>query len=174
MQWESFALQRWLALSFHKINSPRKTSFVRPKPGNIFLFSLVETPETYHRRQQGCVATRQQLQLKTSPCSSAARWKEARSPRLAAILRCRRAADTPAPHNQLRSSIMRDTSGDAPPQLVDISLSFEHVTGCHMAHRDRPGPRHFPSLCETVQVNPLPRCFLFIYLFMNVAFIDID
>ena len=55
---------------------------------------------------------------------------------------------------------MRDTSGDAPTQLLNISLSFEHVTGCHKAHRDRPGPRHFPSLCETVQVNPLPRCYL--------------
>ena len=52
---------------------------------------------------------------------------------------------------------MRDTSGDAPPQLLNISLSFEHVTCCHKAHRDRPGPRHFPSLCEAVQVNPMPR-----------------
>ena len=48
---------------------------------------------------------------------------------------------------------MRDTSGDhdAPPQLLNISLSFEHTTGCHKAHRDCLGPRHFPSLCETVQ-----------------------
>ena len=46
---------------------------------------------------------------------------------------------------------MRDTAGDAPPQLLIISLSFEHVTGCHKAHRDRPGPRHVPSLCETIQ-----------------------
>ena len=55
---------------------------------------------------------------------------------------------------------MRDTrlSGDAPPQLLNISLGSEHVTGFHKAHRDRPDPRHFPSLCEAV--NPMPRCYL--------------
>ena len=55
---------------------------------------------------------------------------------------------------------MRDTSGGAPPQLLDVSLSFEHVTGFDQAHRIYPLPRHFPSLCEAVQVNPMPRCYL--------------
>ena len=55
---------------------------------------------------------------------------------------------------------MRDTSDDAPPQLLNNGLSFEHVTDCHRAHRDRPGGRHFPSLCEAVQVKPMPRCYL--------------
>jgi hypothetical protein len=64
------------------------------------------------------------------------------------------------PRSQLRPSIARDTSGDAPAQLLNISLSFEHVTGCYNAHRFSPGPRHFPSLCEAVQVNPMPRCYL--------------
>ena len=54
---------------------------------------------------------------------------------------------------------MRDTSGDAPPHSFIISLSFEHLVGYHEVHREFPGPRHFPSLCETVQVNPMPRCY---------------
>ena len=64
------------------------------------------------------------------------------------------------PRSQLRPSIARDTSGDAPPQLLNVSLSFEHVTGCRKAHRDRPGAQHFPSLCEAVQVNAMPRWYL--------------
>ena len=45
-------------------------------------------PETYHRHQQGCVATRQQLQLETRQCSGAERSKEARTLHLAGIERC--------------------------------------------------------------------------------------
>ena len=44
--------------------------------------------------------------------------------------------------------------------MLNISLSFEHVTGFDKAHRIYPLPRHFPSLCEAVQVNPMPRCYL--------------
>ena len=44
--------------------------------------------------------------------------------------------------HKLRPSIACDTRGDAPAQLLNISLSFEHVTGCYNAHRFSPGPRH--------------------------------
>ena len=65
-----------------------------------------------------------------------------------------------APRSQLRPSISRDTRGDALTQLLNNSLSFEHVTGFYKAHRIYLVPRCFRTLCKAVRVDPMPRCYL--------------
>ena len=66
----------------------------------------------------------------------------------------------PALPLQLRPSIACDTRGDALTQLLNISLTLEYVTGCYETHKTYPLLRHFPSLFEAVQVNPMPQCYL--------------
>ena len=136
----------------------KKTSFVRPKPGNIVFLFFSGTG-----RQNRNVASRVASPHASSPISSRS---------LAPVLRVRRGLD------YLAQQVSRDTNVlqrhclaflaanrgclscvgsflGAHPQLLSASLSFEHVTGCFNAHRDCPGPRHFPLLCESVQVNPM-------------------
>ena len=132
----------------------KKTSFVRPKPGSIvFSFSLVGTG-----RQNRNVASR----VASSHASSSSSSRS-----LAPVLRVWRRLDhlakqvspdtdvlqrhcSAASRSQPRLFISRALRGDAPPQLLSASLSFEYVTGCFNAHRDCPAHPVFFLLCKSV------------------------
>ena len=123
-------------------NSPKKTSFVRPKPGNIyFSFSLVVLGR-HNRNLASRVASphgsSSSSRLRRDPVLRVGRRLDHRAQQLSRDADVLQRHCSAGPRSQLRPSIARDTRGDAHPQLLIISLTLKHVTGCYNAHRFSP------------------------------------
>ena len=142
--------------------------FRTPKPGHIFFSISLVVRVSEGARQDRNVASRiasphaavSSSRLGRAPVLRVRRKLEHRAKQLSRDANALQRHRSAAPRSQLRPSISRDTRGDALTQLLNNSLSFEHVTGFYKAHKIYLVPRCFRTLCKAVRVGPMPRCYL--------------